>query len=63
MRPTLPEKGGRSVIVGSRARTNIERYGGDLTHVAIVDESAGGNPVLNAAYMANRDTLRVRKVD
>ena len=37
---------------------NIGRYGGDPTRVAMTGESAGGNLVLNASYMANQGTLR-----
>jgi acetyl esterase/lipase len=37
---------------------NIGSRGGDEERIAMIGESAGGNLVLNAAYMANAGTLR-----
>ena len=40
------------------ANANAARYGGDASRLALWGESAGGNLVLNVAYMANAGTLK-----
>ena len=40
------------------AKSNAARFGGDLTRIALLGDSAGGNLVLNAGYRANAGTLR-----
>lgn len=36
---------------------HIAAYGGDITHLALTGDSAGGNIALNCAYQANAGTL------
>lgn len=38
--------------------TNSERFGGDASRLSLIGDSAGGNLVINAGYMANQGTLR-----
>jgi acetyl esterase len=37
---------------------NSQRFGGDASRLTLIGESAGGNFVLNAAYMANQGALQ-----
>ncbi len=37
--------------------SNASRYGGDVSRLSLIGESAGGNLVLNTAYMANSGKL------
>jgi acetyl esterase len=39
-------------------RLNAGRFGGDVTRISLLGDSAGGNLVLNAAYRANAGELR-----